>query len=632
MTRWRIILCFLACAAGQALQPARVSAQSPTLQWDEDPNSTVTSFSVSVDGVRTNYGLTPRASDGSCGCKIPLPFTTGRHTLIVYATNTLGESASQSLVNGPTARAGGPYSAQVGVAQTFSGSASTASGGTLTNFAWNWGDGSAVTQSASSSATHTYATAATFTVALTVTDSFAVTSVSTATVTVSGGAVAPTAPSAPTPVSGATAVSTSTTLRWSATGATSYDVQFGTANPPPTVSTGQATASFTPATLTAGTTYAWRIVARNSAGTATGPIWTFTTASATSTAGDIVIYANDVQASQLHGFWTKASDGSAAAGVKIISPDGQRAVVNSPLAAPADYVDVVFNAAAGTPYALWMRLLALNNDKFNDSLWVQFSDAQAGGGNVFPLNSTTGLLLNLATDASATSLSRWGWQNGAYWLTQPTTLTFAASGAHTLRIQTREDGVQFDQIVLSPTTFRTQSPGSPTSDSTIVPQAAPPPPPPPPPPPSPGQNLLVQGGFEGYATPSLGVPGWISDQPLRQIAAKSESNQPRSGSKNGACWATTNADCGMYQEVVASVTGTYDLVMYATADRTGGWIGANVNGRSAASNPVSAAGFGNYVQYTMQFQAAAGETIRVWMYSPASPGYLVMDDVSLILR
>jgi hypothetical protein len=31
----------------------------------------------------------------------------------------------------------------------------------------------------------------------------------------------------------------------------------------------------------------------------------------------------------------------------------------------------------------------------------------------------------------------------------------------------------------------------------------------------------------------------------------------------------------------------------------------------------------------MTFQASAGDTIRVWMYSPATPGYVVIDDVSL---
>jgi probable HAF family extracellular repeat protein len=64
------------------------------------------------------------------------------------------------------------------------------------------------------------------------------------------------------------------------------------------------------------------------------------------------------------------------------------------------------------------------------------------------------------------------------------------------------------------------------------------------------KNLLVEGGFEGYTSPALGSPGWVSDS-LRQIAAKSETNQPHSGAQNGACWATTNQDCGMYQDVQA---------------------------------------------------------------------------------
>jgi hypothetical protein len=68
------------------------------------------------------------------------------------------------------------------------------------------------------------------------------------------------------------------------------------------------------------------------------------------------------------------------------------------------------------------------------------------------------------------SLSGWGWQNTAYWLSQATTVSFATSGAHTLRIQVREDGVQLDQIVLSPSRFKTSAPGPAGGDSTIVPK------------------------------------------------------------------------------------------------------------------------------------------------------------------
>jgi len=31
----------------------------------------------------------------------------------------------------------------------------------------------------------------------------------------------------------------------------------------------------------------------------------------------------------------------------------------------------------------------------------------------------------------------------------------------------------------------------------------------------------------------------------------------------------------------------------------------------------------------MTFSASPGETIRVWMYSPPSPGYVVIDDATL---
>jgi hypothetical protein len=92
------------------------------------------------------------------------------------------------------------------------------------------------------------------------------------------------------------------------------------------------------------------------------------------------------------------------------------------------------------------------------------------GSPVYPINGSSGLLVNLATDSGAASLNGWGWQNGAYWLNQATRLTFATSGTHTLRIQVREDGIQFDQIVLSPETYRTSPPGPVGGDTTIVPK------------------------------------------------------------------------------------------------------------------------------------------------------------------
>jgi len=296
-----------------------------------------------------------------------------------------------------------------------------------------------------------------------------------ASVAVTGGGPPPPqppgAPASPSPANGATGVSTTPTLTWSSSGATSYDVAFGTANPPPQVATGRTSASYTPPTLTAGTNYFWQIIARNSAGSTTGAIWSFTTATTPPPPNpNIVIYASDIPTTALHGSWSVANDATSPHGTKLSTTDAGFASTDTPLASPTHYVDVTFTAAAGIPYRLWMRLEALNNSKLNDSLWVQFSDARVNGNPIYPLNSTSGLDVNLATDSTATSLNNWGWQNTAYWLSQSTTFTFASSGTHTMRIQVREDGVQFDQIVLSPSQYLSAPPGGPTNDATIVPK------------------------------------------------------------------------------------------------------------------------------------------------------------------
>ena len=188
---------------------------------------------------------------------------------------------------------------------------------------------------------------------------------------------------------------------------------------------------------------------------------------------NIVVYAADIPAAQVHGSWTLVTDTTAAAGSKLSTPDVNFNSNTAPQASPTHYFDVTFNADSGVPYTLWLRSQATANSIKNDSLWVQFSDALASGTPIYPMNSTQGLLVNLATDGTGSSLNGWGWDHGAYWLSQPTTLTFAASGLHTMRVQVREDGVQIDQIVLSPTTYLNAAPGPPTADSTIVPKPGP---------------------------------------------------------------------------------------------------------------------------------------------------------------
>ena len=139
-------------------------------------------------------------------------------------------------------------------------------------------------------------------------------------------------------------------------------------------------------------------------------------------------------------------------------------------------------------------------------------------------------------------------------------------------------------------------------------------------------NLLYEAGFEGYNPPELGMPGWASD---RTIAAVSETRNPHTGRKNGACRSATYDDCGIYQDVVARSSENYVVTFYANADRPGALIGVNVNGTAVGHADVEPRGTDYGAPYSFRFRANAGDTIRVWMYSPATPGSAVIDDVVL---
>lgn len=89
--------------------------------------------------------------------------------------------------------------------------------------------------------------------------------------------IIPGTPSNRSPSDGATDVSTGTTLSWSAaSSATSYDVYFGTSVSPPYKANTTST-EYNLGGLNQDTTYYWKIVAKNSCGSAEGPVWTFTT-------------------------------------------------------------------------------------------------------------------------------------------------------------------------------------------------------------------------------------------------------------------------------------------------------------------------------------------------------------------
>ena len=173
--------------------------------------------------------------------------------------------------------------------------------------------------------------------------------------------------------------------------------------------------------------------------------------------GDVVVHAADIAAADRHGAWTTQADASAADSVALATPDAGWAATNAPLAQPKDFVDVRFVAQAGVPYRVWLRMKAAANSKFSDSVWLQFSDALVDGVPAYGINTESGLLVNLE-NCSNCGTSGWGWQDGAYWLTK-SPVTFGSTGTQTLRVQTREDGAAFDQVVISSSTWLSASPG-----------------------------------------------------------------------------------------------------------------------------------------------------------------------------
>ena len=92
---------------------------------------------------------------------------------------------------------------------------------------------------------------------------------------------APAAPVNPSPANAAGSTSTNGTLTWTGDSkATSYDVYFDTSSNP-LFAGNTASASFSAGSLQSGTTYYWRVVAKNSSGSTSSATWSFTTQAAT---------------------------------------------------------------------------------------------------------------------------------------------------------------------------------------------------------------------------------------------------------------------------------------------------------------------------------------------------------------
>jgi phosphatidylserine/phosphatidylglycerophosphate/cardiolipin synthase-like enzyme len=297
----------------------------------------------------------------------------------------------------------------------------------------------------------------------------------------------PDKPSNRAPANGATGLSTSSvTLKWFAgPWGQKYDVYLGTdpnnlkavlinkeLGPSESSSDLQ---SFTVTNLLPGTTYYWRVVSRTMANLSrTGDLWSFATAGSappppvngTTGTGDIVLYAKDGRITGTK--WSIVADSSAAGAKRLWNMNANAGKLSAPLASPTSYVELTFTPVAGKPYHLWMRGRAEANNWANDSVFVQFSNSVTStGAATYRIGTTSAATYNLE-DCSGCGLSGWGWQDNGWGVNvNGPDIYFNSSSAQRLRIQSREDGLSIDQILLSPSKFRPARPGALKNDTTI---------------------------------------------------------------------------------------------------------------------------------------------------------------------
>ena len=338
-------------------------------------------------------------------------------------------------------------------------------------------------------------------------------------------------------------------------------------------------------------------------------------------AGDIVVYAADV--SVMQGNWSRISSSTGAGNQLMNSADASWSKTDSPAAFPSNYFEANFSAPSNTLYHVWLRLRAAGNSKWNDSVFVQFSDSvDSNGSAIYRIGSGSGLSVNLQS-CNGCGLSGWGWLDGSYWLQQETVVKFTGN-SHTVRVQTREDGVQIDQILLSPSAYLWSSPGSIVNDSTVIAQNG-------------GSGGAGGGGGGGGASsPFLGsavsLPGTIYTQNFDNGGEGVGYHDTSAGNNGGAYRGSdvdleSSADGGnnvgwivpgewLNYSAYVSVGGSYNVAFRVASPGQGGTFhleanGSNVSGSISIPNTGSWQGWAT-VSKTIGLSAGA-QTLRLVM-------------------
>jgi len=272
---------------------------------------------------------------------------------------------------------------------------------------------------------------------------------------------------------------------------------------------------------------------------------------------DIVLHAID--ASRTSGAWRREADSSAADGTRLRHPNAGAAKLAAPLASPVNFFEMTFQTEAGTAYRLWIRGRADSNSWANDSVFVQFSGSVSSSGSAtWRIGTTSATTVNIE-DCSGCGLSGWGWQDNGWGVGVLGPLVrFASSGSQTLRVQTREDGISIDQIVLSPANYLSAAPGALRNDTTIVPRNG-------------SSVTLVRGPYLQQVTDSSALVVWATREPGASAVSYSSATGTSSASARSELFpaARTGLSFDYYQHV-AELRSLRPASTYAYDILTGG--------------------------------------------------------------
>ena len=341
-------------------------------------------------------------------------------------------------------------------------------------------------------------------------------------------------------------------------------------------------------------------------------------ADVSASASEIVLYASEAPVVQGH--WRVAESSGAASGRSTKSPDSGFSSTTVPLVSPANYFELTFEAQSATTYRVWLRLRSHGSSKWNDSVWVQFDDATTpSGAPAYRIGTTSALMVNLER-CSGCGMSEWGWHNTAYWLTQETAVRFAATGRRRMRIQTREDGVEIDQVVLSPARYLDAAPGSLTNDITLLPKATV----------SDTTTTPTAGALAPYKGAPVMLPGTISAVDFDEGGSGVAFSDTTFGN-SGAVYRSTDVDIqsasiGGYNvgwttpgewlkyTVNVAAAGHYKLMMRVAAP-LGHTVDVTVGSATATLSVPSTGGWQNWTTVATPVALAAGQQVMTVKFS-----------------